>query len=201
MIRRYVVDGNTYIDIPKWKQHQKIERPTPSRLPPFTEDSPRTHRGLTEDSPRTHRGVGGDSSLDQGSGIREGEGEGEGEAEPPPEAKAPPDGVTKAPKTLRANGHDLYLVLRGMLKSFGKDHGIACLDAALQVYDHQTITAAIKAAYTSRGEVVPADDVMAVCRSYADQRAKPKLTLPDRLPPLIDVAALKQGIMRPARQA
>src|SRR5258708_6298388 len=39
-IRRYVVDGNAYLDIPNWRKHQKIDRPTPSRIPEYLEPSP-----------------------------------------------------------------------------------------------------------------------------------------------------------------
>jgi hypothetical protein len=33
-IRRYQVDDSTYLEITKWREHQKIDRPSPSRLPP-----------------------------------------------------------------------------------------------------------------------------------------------------------------------
>ncbi len=38
-IRLYVVDGETYLDIPKWLAHQKIDRPSQSKLPSFDEAS------------------------------------------------------------------------------------------------------------------------------------------------------------------
>ena len=38
-IRRYRVDDNDYLDIPKWLKHQKIDRPSESRLPAFDEPS------------------------------------------------------------------------------------------------------------------------------------------------------------------
>lgn len=61
MVRRYKgPDGNTYYDIPNWLKHQKIEKPSPSKLPAFTESSPIIPRSLPERS-------GGD----QGSGIRD----------------------------------------------------------------------------------------------------------------------------------
>lgn len=44
-VRRYVVDGSTYLDIPNWLKHQKIDRPSESRLPSFDESS----RGLAND--------------------------------------------------------------------------------------------------------------------------------------------------------
>lgn len=54
-IRRYRVNGNQYIEIANWLEHQKIDRPSPSRLPSFNEGSeiPREgSRGL-DDGPRT----------------------------------------------------------------------------------------------------------------------------------------------------
>lgn len=39
-VRRYEVDGDTYLDIPKWLKHQKIDKPSQSRLPAFEEGSP-----------------------------------------------------------------------------------------------------------------------------------------------------------------
>ena len=34
-IRVYVIDGTTYLDIPSWLKHQKIDRPSVSRIPEF----------------------------------------------------------------------------------------------------------------------------------------------------------------------
>lgn len=34
-VRRYEVEGQSYIDIPNWLKHQRIDKPTPSRLPEF----------------------------------------------------------------------------------------------------------------------------------------------------------------------
>jgi len=36
-IREYVVDGESFLDIPKWLKHQKIDKPSESKLPEFTE--------------------------------------------------------------------------------------------------------------------------------------------------------------------
>lgn len=38
-IRRYVVDGSTYLEIINWLKHQKIDKPSKSKLPPFAEAS------------------------------------------------------------------------------------------------------------------------------------------------------------------
>lgn len=48
-IRRYVVDGSTYLDIPNWLKHQKIDKPGKSRLPAFYGDS-RTFENIREES-------------------------------------------------------------------------------------------------------------------------------------------------------
>lgn len=44
-IRRYEVAGEPFIDLPKWKQHQRVDKPTPSPLPPFedADESPNGH--------------------------------------------------------------------------------------------------------------------------------------------------------------
>lgn len=56
-IRRYEVDGSQYLEIVKWLDHQKIDRPTPSRLPEYREPSPKPReesRALAADlGPRT----------------------------------------------------------------------------------------------------------------------------------------------------
>lgn len=45
VIRRYEVDGSRYLEIVNWLEHQKIDRPSPSRLPEYRETSstPREH--------------------------------------------------------------------------------------------------------------------------------------------------------------
>lgn len=60
MVRRYVVDGSTYLEITNWQKHQKIDKPSPSRLPSFDDgsalvESPREpSRALATDlGPRT----------------------------------------------------------------------------------------------------------------------------------------------------
>lgn len=51
---RYTIDGNSYIEICKWLEHQKIDKPSASKFPPFA--------NVREDSPKARE----DSSLDQG---------------------------------------------------------------------------------------------------------------------------------------
>ncbi|TAL01838.1 MAG: hypothetical protein EPO08_09110 [Rhodospirillaceae bacterium] len=38
-LRRYEVDSNTYVDVPNWLKHQKIDKPSQSRIPEFVETS------------------------------------------------------------------------------------------------------------------------------------------------------------------
>ncbi|WP_316214152.1 hypothetical protein [Bradyrhizobium sp. SZCCHNR2032] len=59
MIRRYVVDGYDYLEIVKWLEHQKIDRPTKSKMPTFAEGS----RVLARDREP--------SALDQGSRTKD----------------------------------------------------------------------------------------------------------------------------------
>lgn len=59
MVRLYEHDGSRYLDIPKWFEHQKIDRPTASKLPAFDASS----RGLA--SPREP------SCEEQGTGNRD----------------------------------------------------------------------------------------------------------------------------------
>src|SRR6266705_2469496 len=47
-IRRYEVDGSQYLEIVKWLEHQKIDRPSPSRLPECRDGSP-PHREASRD--------------------------------------------------------------------------------------------------------------------------------------------------------
>jgi hypothetical protein len=48
-IRLYKVNGESYLDIPKWLNHQKIDKPSASKLPRF-DDSREDSRGLEKNS-------------------------------------------------------------------------------------------------------------------------------------------------------
>jgi hypothetical protein len=53
LVLLYEVEGVRYAWFPSWHDHQKIDRKTPSKLPPYTPhsaDSSRAHRGLVEGS-------------------------------------------------------------------------------------------------------------------------------------------------------
>lgn len=67
-IRRYVVDGSTYLDIPNWSKHQKVDKPSMSKLPDFGEGSPlirEASRGLAEASPKIAQDLGPRKGKDQ----------------------------------------------------------------------------------------------------------------------------------------
>ena len=70
-IQRYVVDGDSFLAINKWTSHQKIDKPTPSKIPEPPESSrilanPRETSFTPADSPSADRkgmeGSGGESS-------------------------------------------------------------------------------------------------------------------------------------------
>lgn len=70
-IVQYEVDGTTYIQVLNWLAHQKIDKPSASKIPPHTEASRSLSNPLEE------------SSEDQGSRIKDQGGEGTTSAEPP----------------------------------------------------------------------------------------------------------------------
>ena len=58
-IVRYEVDGRRYLEVVNWDDHQSINRPTPSRIPPPPNGSypqVRTHGRLSEDSHQEGKG-------------------------------------------------------------------------------------------------------------------------------------------------
>ena len=54
-IRIYVVDGESYLDLPKWANHQKIDKPSISKLPSF-DDIREGSRGFEKNSLGTGNG-------------------------------------------------------------------------------------------------------------------------------------------------
>jgi hypothetical protein len=73
---RFEVDGRTYLHAPNWSNHQKVNRPSASKIPPCPEhdNGPTgevlsTHAALTEDSVSAHGGLTG--GKEQGTGNRE----------------------------------------------------------------------------------------------------------------------------------
>lgn len=71
---RYEVDGKKFLHAVRWR-HQRINRPSPSRLPPceLTHPSVRNHGGISEASPpRARAGAPADQGSGKGSGISHG---------------------------------------------------------------------------------------------------------------------------------
>lgn len=67
---RYIIDGNTYIEILNWLKHQKIDKPTASKLPAFVESS-RILSTNSRDVPTNSPGKGKEGKGKEGSRIRE----------------------------------------------------------------------------------------------------------------------------------
>lgn len=78
-IARYEVDGTSYVQILKWREHQKIDKPSASKIPPFVEPS-RPFAKPREDS---------SADQDQDLGRDQGE-EGIDSCAEPPSDSAPP---------------------------------------------------------------------------------------------------------------
>lgn len=84
-ICRYEVDGIRYVHTVNWKEHQKPNRPTPSRLPPCPIHVQGTEPSSDESSEPNSESLNGTSVPGEGEEGRRGGGEkGRGEAEPPP---------------------------------------------------------------------------------------------------------------------
>jgi hypothetical protein len=60
-VRLYEIDGRTYLYLPGWSIHQKISKPTPSRIP----DPPENPQG-NPGKPRNHQGEVGSRNLELG---------------------------------------------------------------------------------------------------------------------------------------
>lgn len=87
-IRRYVVDGSTYLEISNWSKHQKVEKPSASKYPSFDDGSPIIRRNLPDPSVKIAQDQ-GPRTKDQGrEGIKEVEGEGS-EIRPPSQDDRP----------------------------------------------------------------------------------------------------------------
>lgn len=84
-ILRYEVEGKQYIQIVNWRKHQRIDKPSPSHLPPFPERSGRTP-GITRE---------GDATAPVGNGK-----EGKGKEKDSSSTAAPRDDIERLCKHL-----------------------------------------------------------------------------------------------------
>lgn len=99
-VRVYEVEGETFLDIPNWLKHQKIDKPSPSKFPEFRGE----FANVLEDSRKI--------ALEQGTGNREGEqGKGKGPKEnlslttsTEPLEVEPPPGMPKTEGEAKAVG-------------------------------------------------------------------------------------------------
>lgn len=83
-IVRYEVDGDSYLEVCKWGIHQRIDRPSPSKFPPFDEAS----RIIAK--PRERSTL--DRDLDQGPRTED-----QGSTPPPPKGGESPSGRRRTP--------------------------------------------------------------------------------------------------------
>lgn len=101
-IRRYETNGDQYLDIPNFLTHQRINRPTKSSLPAFTEDSLRIHGILTDDSLGERKGKEGKGKERKGKDSDSGESavncpKNSNGKKNKPKPPAKPDGRTSTP--------------------------------------------------------------------------------------------------------
>lgn len=54
-VRRYVIAGNSYLEIVNWLKHQKIDKPSASKIPEFVEASTKTPRVVVDGSRKGSR--------------------------------------------------------------------------------------------------------------------------------------------------
>lgn len=96
-IRRYVVNGDSYLDIPNWLKHQKIDKPSKSRMPEYVAPVVTPAADTREDSRRLARiREGSTTDLGRDLGVdldqdREGNGSGAHIARLTPRPMSPTD--------------------------------------------------------------------------------------------------------------
>jgi hypothetical protein len=98
-IVRYEVDGRRYLEVVNWGDHQSINRPTPSKLPPPPNGSyPQvsTHGRLSEDSHQEGKGKEGKGGDARARASRSAGNVPDADSKPPPRTcKIHPDGTTE----------------------------------------------------------------------------------------------------------
>jgi hypothetical protein len=65
LICRYNVDGSSFLHSPSWVEHQSINRPTTSRIPPCPVHEPDGGPAFSEPSLNTHGGLSGNRSKEK----------------------------------------------------------------------------------------------------------------------------------------
>jgi hypothetical protein len=108
LITRYAVFGKTFYCVNAWTDHQRVNRPTPSKYPAVHDGSVRTHDMLSEGSITVDNGELEDSLPEQGTGNREVE-QGTGN---PALSAAPKNGNRIAASLLAEDSTAQYLISR-----------------------------------------------------------------------------------------
>jgi hypothetical protein len=70
-IRRYQIDGTSYVQVTEWTKHQKIDKPSPSKIPPFPTNCDPIVKPPFVDASRILAKALETSSGDQGSRIKD----------------------------------------------------------------------------------------------------------------------------------
>lgn len=93
---RYEVAGQRYLHVTSWHEHQRINRPSPSKIPPcpFHEKDVSPHGALTEDSLNPHGGLTPSRAREEGKGKEQGR-----------EGKGSSSTGSQSPNGRSANGH------------------------------------------------------------------------------------------------
>ncbi|MFD8545579.1 hypothetical protein [Streptomyces sp. NPDC059649] len=89
LILRYTLNRKRYLAVRSWSEHQRINRPTASKLPPPPE-GPEHDLTCPNDSSSTPHGDLTEDSLAERKGKEQGKEQGKEGAEPPASADAPP---------------------------------------------------------------------------------------------------------------
>jgi hypothetical protein len=125
MVVRYTVNGRNYLHIPGMGTHQRVNRPTGSKLPapPTSGDAVRTHTRLSESSMSSHGSLTEDSPPERNG--KEGKGTGNGETHRAGVRESEPNfqnGKAFEPKTSPDSGEPYVPVYQRPRKRYCDEH-------------------------------------------------------------------------------
>lgn len=157
-IRRYEVEGSRYLDIPNWLKHQKIDKPTKSKLPPFGEGS----RGLANGRDASATDLGPRiRDQDQDQDHSEADASAAPAAQPPPEPTIPDPSIEERDYFRRARevlGPTAGSVAAELRRAKGGNIALAraALEEASTKHDpREYLAACIRQSAKPRGRHVP----------------------------------------------
>lgn len=165
---RYEVDGQRYLHVTSWAEHQRINRPSPSRIPPcpFHEPDVSPHGGLTEGSlPRAQARVPAEQGAGKGAGKGVVVARGDEPSDPTPDEHDDDPARSLLDEHLAALGQPLSAGARTQLL----EHVRACLQRATP------------------------DQTRDALRRYRERAATGQRTLPGLLPRLLDDVLTEAG--------